>query len=264
MKKRVLTLLLALMTALVLTVPVWAEQQPGDPFVFDMAGLLSEEDDAYLEALADAISWRHDCAVYIVTVEDYTDYGDTSHNAAAAIYNGDYDGKPLGIGENREGILLMLSMWGRDYRLFVRDGGTAQYAVDDYGRDKMTEVFLDNFAEDDWRGGFEDYLMACDEYLTLAEQGTPVRKSLTRSLLPGLAIGIGVALVICIGLKGMMKSVRRSARADIYVTEEGLNLTEQVDRYTHTTETRRKIERDNNSGGGHDSGGGGSSSGGKF
>ena len=48
MKKRVLTLFLALLTALTLAVPVWAEQQPGDAFVYDMAGILSEEDDAYL------------------------------------------------------------------------------------------------------------------------------------------------------------------------------------------------------------------------
>ena len=106
--------------------------------------------------------------------------------------------------------------------------------------------------------------MACDEYLTLAEQGTPVKKSLASSLLPGLAIGIAVALVICLSLKGMMKSVRRSARADIYVTEEGLNLTEQVDRYTHTTETRRKIEKDHDSGSSDHSGGGGSSTSGHF
>lgn len=261
MKKRFLTLFLALLAALTLTVPAWAEQQPGDAFVYDMADLLSDEDEAYLEDLANQISWRYDCAIYIVTVDDYTDYGDSPHNAAAAIYNGEYDDKPLGIGENREGILLMLSMWGRDYDLFVRDGGTAQYAVGDYARDKMTEVFLDNFADDDWLGGFEDYLNACAEDLALAEMGTPVQKPLTSSLLPGLAIGIGVALVICMSLKGMMKSVRRSARADIYVTEEGLDLTEQSDVYTHTTETRVKIERDNDS---HDSGGGGSSTSGKF
>ena len=72
MKKRVLTLFLALLTALTLAVPVWAEQQPGDAFVYDMAGILSEEDNAYLEAMADQISWRHNCAVYIITVNDYT------------------------------------------------------------------------------------------------------------------------------------------------------------------------------------------------
>lgn len=265
MKKRVLTLFLALLAALTLTVPVWAETQPGDAFVYDMAGILSAEDDAYLENLAEQISWQHSCAVFIITVNDYTEYADNIHDATAAIFNGEYGGEPMGIGDNREGIVLLLSMYDRTYDLFVRDGGTAEYAVSEYGRHQMTEVFLDNFADDDWRGGFEDYLLACDEYLTRAEQGDPVKKPLTTPLLIGIAVGIGVALVICLSLKGMMKSVRRSARADVYVTADGLDLTEQFDRYTHTTETRRKIERDNDSGGSSDhSGGGGSSTSGSF
>ena len=261
MKKKILTLFLALLAALVLTVPAWAEQQSGDAFVYDMAGLFSEEDDAYLEELADQISWRYNCAVYIVTVDDYEEYNSDIHYAAVAIY----DGNDFGIGENREGIMLMLSMYDRSYDLFVRDGGTAQYAVSDYGRNQMKEVFLDNFGEDDWRGGFEDYLNACAEYLDLAEQGHPVQKSIGKVILPALLVGCGVALVICLSLKGMMKSVRRSARADVYVTADGLDLTEQYDCYTHTTETRRKIERDNDSGGSSDhSGGGGSSTSGHF
>ena len=58
-----------------------------------------------------------------------------------------------------------------------------------------------------------------------------------------------------------MKSVRQGAEADAYVTAEGLNLTEQYDRYTHTTETRRKISKDSDSGSGDHSGGGSSTSG---
>ena len=160
--------------------------------------------------------------------------------------------------------MLLLSMYDRSYDLFVRDGGTAQYAVSDYGRNQMKEVFLDNFADDDWRGGFEDYLNACGEYLDLAEQGQPVQKSFGKVILPALAVGCGVALMICLMLKIKMKSVRKGAEADAYVTAEGLNLTERYDRYTHTTETRRKISNDSDSGSSDHSGGGGSSTSGKF
>ena len=260
MKKKFLTLLLALMMALALAVPAWAEQQPGDAFVYDMAGLLSEEDDAYLEALASQISWEHNCAVYIVTMEDYQEYDSDIHYAAVAIY----DGNDFGIGENREGIMLMLSMYDRDYDLFVRDGGTAQYAVNKYGRHQMTEVFLDNFADNDWKGGFEDYLSACGEYLDRAEQGHPVRKPLMKVLPMALGIGVVLAIAVCLFLKSKMKTVRQGAEADAYVTAEGLNLTEQYDRYTHTTETRRKISNDSDSGSSDHSGGGGSSTSGKF
>ena len=48
------------------------------------------------------------------------------------------------------------------------------------------------------------------------------------------------------------------------MTAEGLNLTEQYDRYTHTTKTSRKISKDSDSGSSYHSGGGGSSTSGKF
>lgn len=193
-------------------------------------------------------------------MDDYEDYDSDIHYAAANIYNGN----DFGIGENREGIMLMLSMYDRDYDLFVRDDGTAQYAVNKYGRHQMTEVFLDNFGNNDWVGGFKDYLSACDEYLSLAEQGHPVRKPLMKVLPMALGIGVVLALAVCLFLKSKMKSVRQGAEADAYVTAEGLNLTERYDRYTHTTKTSRKISKDSDSGSSDHSGGGGSSTSGKF
>ncbi len=128
----------------------------------------------------------------------------------------------------------------------------------------MTEEFLDNFADDDWAGGFRDYLNACAEYLSLAEQGHPVRKPLIKVLPMALGIGVVLALAVCLFLKAKMKSVRQGAEADTYVTAEGLNLTEQYDNYTHTTETRRKISQDSDGGSSDHSGGGGSSTSGKY
>ena len=77
-------------------------------------------------------------------------------------------------------------------------------------------------------------------------------------------IGVVLALAVCLFLKAKMKSVRQGAEADAYVTAEGLNLTEQYDNYTHTTETRRKISRDSDSDSSSHSGGGGSGSSGKY
>ena len=106
--------------------------------------------------------------------------------------------------------MLMLSMYDRDYDLFVRDGGTAEYAVNKYGRHQMTEVFLDNFADNDWKGGFEDYLSACGEYLDRAEQGHPVRKPLMK-VLP-MALGIGVVLAIAVPVPEEQNEDRPSGR----------------------------------------------------
>ena len=63
-----------------------------------------------------------------------------------------------------------------------------------------------------------------------------------------------------------MKSVQSKAKADAYLTGSGLHLTKQYDRYTHTTQTRTKIESKSSSSGGTSSavGGGDSGRSGKF
>lgn len=137
MKQRFVALLLALLAALTLTVSAWAEQQSGDPFVYDTVGLLSDGDCAYLEQTADAISWQYRCAVYIVTVDDYGQYGDDAYEAAANIYNG----QDFGIGAERSGILLLLSMWDRSYALYVRDG-YAKSMVGNYAQEQLENSFL--------------------------------------------------------------------------------------------------------------------------
>ena len=256
MKKRFVTLLLALLAALTLAVPAWAEQQPGDPFIYDTAGLLSDEDCAYLEQMAEAISWQYQCGVYIVTVDDYEVYGSDRYSAALNIYRGN----DFGIGDGRDGIMLMLSMWDRDYEVFIQDGGLADSAFGSYAVDLLEEAFLPYLGSDDWYGGFHAYLTTCSDDLALADMGQPVKKPLTKVILPALLVGCGVALMACLLLKVKMRSVRKGAEADVYVTAEGLDLTERYDRYTHTTETRvRKNTRDD-----HDSGGEGHGSGGKF
>ena len=55
---------------------------------------------------------------------------------------------------------------------------------------------------------------------------------------------------VCKVLKMNMKTVRRGAAADEYVTGEGLALTESSDRFMYTTETRTKIKSDSSDGGG--------------
>ena len=259
MKKRAFTWLLALLAALTLVMPAAARQTEDDLFVYDTVDMLTEEERLDLELLADEISWRYNCAVYIVVLSDYEDYGSDPYDAAANIYNQ----KDLGIGEAGDGVLLMLSTWDRDYALYIRDG-YAQSMVGKYARSLLEEAFLDDFAEDDYHGGFSDYLHTCGEFFESAQQGHPVKKPLTQVLPMALGIGVAVALVVCLVLKGKMKSVRQGTSADTYVSAEGLNLTEQSDRYTHTTKTSRKISKDSDSGSSDHSGGGGSSTSGKF
>ena len=206
-------------------------------YVLDLAGLLSFDEWKALEKRAAELSAQHGCGIYTVTVENYADYGADIESVIEDAYHQ----LELGEGSGRDGIVLMLSMADRSFATFVC-GEQAERAFSDYGLKQLEPVFLDRFAENDWYGGFADYLQTCSTYLALAERGTPVQASPWGNVAIAVVIAVVIALVVCLILKGKMKSVRRKTEANTYMTAAGLHLTERQDLYTYTTESRRKLE----------------------
>ena len=241
-------------------------QEPTDAdmnYIFDLSDQLSYEEWAELEARASDISQRHGCGVYAAFVDDFTEYGG-GNDVYKTTYQL-YHASELGMGADRDGIIILLSMDDRDYAMFVY-GDHAEYAFDRYGQKELEDAFLGYFGDNDWYGGVSHYLDTCDEYLTRAEEGKPVRKNTLPMYLIVVAASCAIAGGICLMLKWQMKTVHKKAEANEYVAAGGLNLTKQYDRYTHTTETRRKIHDDSDSDSGTSScsGGGGSGRSGKF
>ena len=260
MKRKRFGILTALLLLVLVTVPASALTVSGH--VTDNAGILwtSEFDD--LESRASAISQRYDFGVYIITIDDYRDYtGGDIMDAGIAIYNQ----SSLGLGNDRDGLLLLLSMEDRDYTLLTH-GEYGNYVFTDDGREAMTACFLDDFQDDAWYDGFSDYLDAAQDYLQAAEGGQPYtgKHGSKVNILLVLLLPLAVSGVVIAVLNGKMKTVAAATEATAYVSDE-LKLTRIEYRYTHTTETRTKIES-SNSGGGSSSRSSGSFSGtsGKF
>ena len=185
-----------------------------------------------------------------------------------------------------------LSMAERDFQMLAH-GDTANAAFTDYGKYIMQDEFLDNFREDDWYGGFADYIAACGRYLEANANGAPIDvepsdeteeeyeplsfgdKLLFAALMAfrfGLPLGLIVAFIVCAVYKRQLKSVRRATEAARYTVSGGAEITAREDRFTHTTEVRTPIKTESDD---HDSGpsfsggttvnsGGFSHSGGKF
>lgn len=270
MKKKLFALLLAIVLLAALALPAWGESA-AMAYVFDLDDLLSWEEWSALETRAGEISANHGCGVYIITVENYLDYGTGDVLAVAEQLFSDPE-QPLGLGQDHSGILLLLSMAERDYALFVH-GSTALAAFPDQTQALLEDAFLPSLGENDWQGGFAAYLEACDTYLTqapeeapgmdydLSQEGMAPRDDRGKKV--ALAVGISclLALIVCGVLWAQMRSVRPQSRAWNYA-KNGLQLTDQRDHYTHTTETRRHIEpppSSGSSGGSHSSHSSGSS-----
>ena len=231
-------------------------------YIFDLSDQLSFEEWAELEAQAADISQRHGCGVYAAFVDDFTQYGgDNVYKTTYQLYHA----SELGMGEGRDGIIILLSMADRDYAMFVY-GENAENAFNEYGQEKLEESFLSDFGSDEWYSGVSHYLNTCDEYLTLADEGRPVRKSTLPMYIIVVAASLVISGGICLVLKWKMQTVHKKVEANEYVAAGGLQLTKKYDRYTHTTETQRKIHSDSDSDSGTSScsGGGGSGRSGKF
>ena len=226
-------------------------------YVFDGAGLLNTDEIAQLEAMAAQVAADHGCGVYIMTVEDYSAHGlGDVYETAYGLYHG----MNLGIGPDRQGLVLLLSMAGRDYATFFY-GEFTEYAFNEYGQKKLEEVFLDDFADNDWFLGFYDLIHECDEYMAKAETGKPVRVNVAAAFGLGFLFALPLAALITLIIrKVMLKSVDRAREASEFVTPEGLNMLERWDHFTHTTVTTRSIAKKSES----RSGGGGSGRSGKF
>ena len=254
---------MALMALLALCVSAAAAEQTGAQlnYVTDAAGLLSENENMQLEKMAETVSQKYGVGVYIVTLEDFRDYNTEGvYKATYTIYH-DYT---MGEGPNRDGIMLLLSMDDRDWAMFCY-GSRCEYTFNNHGQKQLEKVFLDNFGDNDWYGGFADYIKACRVYLEKAAAGKPVRASLFFPILIIIGLSLLAAMVIVAVIWEKMGNVSKKATANAYVSV-GLQLTEQSDHFTHKTTSRRKIERSSSSSrsSSSESGGGGSGRSGKF
>lgn len=261
--KRLLTFLLAaLLLTGALLLPALADSGiPGDSYVLDEADILTDHEEAVLENAAHYITQAYGCGVHIAAVDDMGTYGYGDIESFAEYL---FDSRDLGTGPDRDGILLVLSMAERDFDLDAH-GEFGNYAFNDYGRTTITKVFLDNFREDDWYGGFYDYLGRCETMLKLARGGEPVESTplqrIRDRITPG---GLGVSGVlslllawfVCSLLAGRNRSVQTAADANRYTAPGSVDIRARSDQFTHQTVTRRKIERSSGSsrsggGGGH-------------
>lgn len=282
--KRTIIFITALFLLLLFSLPQVSFASGDLDYVTDQAGILSDDEWMELEERAEQISNLYECDIRIISVDDFVRYVSEENRydilaAAEEIYT-DYN---LGYGEDRSGLLLLLSMDDRDFALLSHGYGTALFT--DYRKDAIIESFLDNFADDDWFGGFQDYIDTSEAFLELGEPEPPADRDDSQpadwgredsdyayynpqlrglSILISIGLGLLIAAIISILLRRSMRSVFRQAAADAYVDYSTVNITLRDDRYSHSTEVRVKIEKKESSSSSGRSSGGFSGRSGKF
>ena len=218
--------------------------------VVDLADLLDNSEEADLLSMLDEISNRQELDVVVVTVNTLD--GKTPMDYADDFY--DYNG--YGFGENRDGVLLLVSMEDRDWWISTTGYGITVFT--DAGIEYISEKFLPDLSDGNYADAFTTYAELCDEFITQARTGEPYDTNnlpkepfnVFTSLLISLAVGILVSLIVTGKMKGKLKTVRMQPAAEEYVRKGSMLVTESSDLFLYSHVDRRAKSKDNDSGGG--------------
>ena len=189
----------------------------------DEAGLLNEDEADSLLTQLNEISERQNCDVIVVTVASLD--GKTAESYADDYF--DFNG--YGLGQDRDGILLLLSMEDRDWAISTH--GFAITAFTDAGQSYMTDHFLSYISDGEYAQGFQKYAELCDQFLTQAKEGEPYdtdnlpKGSVAFVWLPiDIVIGCIIAFFRAQGKKKRLKTVRKKVSARDYIVQGSLKV----------------------------------------
>ena len=259
MKKRLFGLLLSLLLVLSCTAYAFAEGDSEIDYVVDAAGILSSSEYNSLLTKAQRLSRQYSVGIYIAIVDDMGNWG---YRDIEQFTQDLFEANDCGIGEDRDGIMLCLSMAERDYDLDAH-GNFANYAFTDYGKEVLAGSFLDDFRRNDWYGGFNDYLDKCESMLISAAKGEPVdvpgSKPMTATEKAGISAGAGSIIAAIVSffrglvLKNSMKSANEATNATRYLSGN-VHFTAMDNILLHRNVSRRVISASSGGGGGHGGG----------
>ena len=248
--------LAALVLLLALAAPAFAADGFADLYyrMNDSAEVLTEDEDSELEASLEELSVRQSFDVIIATIDSLESEGCTSMEEYADDL---YDYCQFGYGENRDGVLLLVSIGDRKWHISTCGYGITAFT--DAGIQYLGEQMKPFMAEGDYAAAFRTFVQWSDTYIDAARAGRPYDvKTLPRDPLSPmylvLAVGIGLVLawVVVSVMKSQLRSVAFQENAASYVREGSMNLTNSRElflyRDVHRTE-RPKESSSSDSGG---------------
>ncbi len=239
MTKKILTLIIALALIVGMTVSVSAAEQGSETFVYDGANLLTSGEESELDAQLEKLSHQNNVHMVVCTVNN------TDGMSINYYINSFYDTMELGYGESHDGILLLVSMSSREYRI-LSNGAAADVITMD-AIDEISDEIVSYLSDGEYAEAFSAFADKCDSYYNFH-----ILDYLPVAVIIGAVIGLIVALV----LKGQLKSVKKRYTAHEYIRAGSMNINRTGDIFLYRTVSRTPRPKSSSSSG---SGGGGGS-----
>ena len=236
MKRKLLSMLFVVVLCLSFAVSAFAACGAD---IYDEADLLSTQEETQLAEKLSEIGEEFDAQIVIMTVSS------TNGNIDAYIEEM-FDGMNMGYGEKRDGVLLLVCMDDREYRIL--SNGYAGEAIGPSQIDAIGDAIVSDLSDGAYADAFSTFADQCAYYLDGYLNGFPFNfgKNLIVALIIGMVAGVVVALV----LKKQLKSVRQQKQANIYIKSGSMQITKSRDLFLYREVSRTKKASSDSSGSG--------------
>lgn len=229
--------------------------------IVDNAGLLTIDECEDLENLLKEISLEYSMDVCILTEDSYLSGKSTQE------YSDDFFENNCGFGDNKDGIMLFVNMYDREWHISTCGYGITVFT--DYGLEYIESEIIGYLSDGEYYDCFIEFINLCGELLLSAENGNVVdvpdnqpyddndvyyenggspieRISFKDNLIIAVVFGFIVAIVSVSAMKAQLKTVRSEAGAKAYEKKNSMNITSSRDIYLYRN--IRKTPRPKDSG----------------
>ena len=212
--------------------------KPEERLLYDEADLLSAAEEEALNQKLAEISYTYNAQIVIATLDsldgiDMDDFVDFV-----------YDSMGLGYGEDHDGVLLLVCMDPREYRIL--SNGFAGVAIDPDDIDTISNQIQPHLSDGDYAEAFETFADKCAYYLDGHLNGFPFNAG--KSLAISLIIGVVVGLIVVFVMKGQLKTVRKQHQANVYVKTGSMQVNISNDIFLYRTVSRTERQKNDSSG----------------
>ncbi len=237
MKKKLLSLLFALILMISTAIPAYAATLPR---LVDDGDILTDKEEERLTESLDKISEKHEVEVVVISVrslggEDITEFADDV-----------YDYYEYGYGDSYDGVLLLVSMDDREWA--ISTCGFGETAFTDAGIDYIGDKITPELEDGEYSTAFSTFAELCDDFIGKAKKGDPYDLgnlpkepfNVLISLLVSLVIGVVAAFIATAVMKGQLRSVRFQPAANSYIKANSMVVTQSRDLFLYTHISRRE------------------------
>ena len=263
MKKRIITLIFAVLLMVTMTVSVFATDDSVITIgalserLYDGADILTDSEEAEIASRLDVLSEKYKVDFVVATVSEVGDYTPTEYCEAY------YDDGGYGIGDDRSGVLLFIAMDDGEgkgaYRIHSR--GFAEVALTEDEQISIGESCATFLTAEEYASAIDSFIDDCEYQIDGEINGFPFEFGF--NLVVSIVIGLVIAFIVTGIWKGQLKSVRQQTGAANYTKPGSMQITQANDFFLYRTITREK-KPEKSSSSSNSSSGGGRTTGGSF